>query len=141
MPPTFFRTFKSHTIPHYYGDTVRVLFLVVAVLWAALTPVVGTLLPLGILFEVGGICLLVLRAGITHPFGRWIMLYNATASFVGIAVFEFAAISLYSNQTYPLFLIREFIALLLLFAFYCSVKTVRAMSLGLIKPTEEEASK
>jgi len=51
---------------------------------------------------------------------------------------EATAVSLYASDSLMLFLAREVVAVLLIFAFYLSVKTVRAMSLHQIGKTQAE---
>lgn len=136
--PLFSSAFRfRHDIPHYYGDYVRDLFVATAVLSAVALPVFGDLLPFGTLAQVGSALLLVLLAGLTNPHGRMLMLYNVIVSGVGVLLLESAAISLYSSDSVELFVSREVASVLLLFAFYFGIKTMRAMSLGKLGKTEK----
>lgn len=119
-----------HTVPHYYGNTVRVLFLTTAALSAAAIPAVGNLLPFGIVPQVAIALLLVLLAGLTNPHGRMVMLCNAIVAGVGVLMLESVVISLYPTLSTGFFIVSEAVSLMLLFAFYYSVKTLRAMMLG-----------
>jgi hypothetical protein len=134
LPPTTTSAFSSilhrHDIPHYYGDYVRELFVAAAALTAVAIPVWGDLLPIGTSLQVAAALLLVILAGLTNPHGKIIMLYNATVATIGVFLFEVTAITYYSEQPFVLFTIRETAAILLLFAMYFSIKTMRAMSLG-----------
>ena len=120
------RVYAWHDIPHYYGDYVRVLFIAVAVLSAVAVPVFGDLLPFGTLAQVLAALLLVLLAGLTHPHSAMLSLYNSVVSAIGVILLQSAA-------------------LLLLFAFYFSLKTLRAFGQGKLgkveRPWEFEDSK
>jgi len=139
------KVYAWHDIPHYYGDYVRVLFVAVAVLSAVAVPVFGDLLLFGTLTQVLCALLLVLLAGLTHPHSAMLSLYNSVVSAIGVILLQSAAISLYSADSFELFLTREVAALLLLFAFYFSVKTLRAFAQGKLgkveRPWEFEDSK
>ncbi len=124
------RIYTWHDIPHYYGDYVRVLFVTTAVLSAVAIPVLGDILPFGTPVQVLSALLLVLLAGLTHPHSMMLFLYNILVSAIGVVLLESAAISLYRIDSLELFLAREAGALLMLFAFYFSVKTLRAMAAG-----------
>lgn len=124
------RIYTWHDIPHYYGDYVRALFVASAVLSAVAVPVLGDLLPFGTLVQVLSALLLVLLAGLTQPHSSIIFWYNIAVSAIGVVLLESTAIALYKADSFELFLAREAAALLMLFAFYFSVKTLRAMGAG-----------
>lgn len=128
--------FRVHDIPHYYGDYVRALFLAVAVLSAVAIPVFGDLLPFGTLPQVAATILLVLLAGLTNPHSRMLLLYDAVVAGIGVLLLETVAISLYRADSFELFVAREAAALAMLFAFYFSIKTLRAMALGKVGKLE-----
>lgn len=128
--------FRVHDIEHYYGDYVRALFLGAAVLSAIAIPLFGDLLPFGTFTQVGCTLLLVLLAGLTNPHSNILMIYNVVVSGIGVFLLESVAISLYPVDTVQLFIAREVAAIALLFAFYFSVKTLRAMLLGKVGKAE-----
>lgn len=123
-------------IPHYYGDYVRSLFITMAILSFIAMPLWGSLLPLGIIPQVGAALLLVLLAGLTTAKNLPIMLVNATVSAVSVVLLETFAILLQHTQSIQLFLSREAGVLLMLGALYFSVKTVRAMMSGKLGHTD-----
>lgn len=127
---------SSH-IPHYYGDYVRVIFIVAAALAAFAIPVWGDVLPVGTFPQVAGIVILVVLAGLTNPHGTFILWVDAIVSAIGVLFIENTAIALYSIDEIALFFARELIVLLLLFAMYFSIKTVRAISMHQIGHTVE----
>lgn len=133
--PAFSLT-RRHDVPHYYGDVVRILFLAVAVISAIAIPIVGDLLPFGTLVQVGSALVLVLLAGLTNPHGRVVAALNTIVAAAGALLVESVAIARYAVDTLPLFMAREAAALIFLFAFYYSVKTLRAMMRGTIGKTE-----
>src|SRR3989344_1476434 len=128
--------FRIHDIEHYYCDYVRALFLAAAVLSSVAIPLFGDLLPFGTFAQVGCALLLVLLAGLTNPHSQMFMLYDAIVSGVGGFLLESTAISFYSADTVELFASREVAALALIFAFYFSIKTLRAMMLGKVGKVE-----
>lgn len=144
MERIYTRIYAWHDIPHYYGDFVRVLFITVAVLAAVAVPLLGDLLPFGTLVQVLSILLLVLLAGLTHPHSVIVFWYNVCVSALAVVLLQYTAVSLYETDSFGLFLAREAGAISMLFAFYYSVKTLRAMSEGklgkLERPWEFEDS-
>ncbi len=120
-------------ILHYYGDYVRLLFVVGAILAFVATPLWGHLLPsLGTAWEIGGAVLRILLAGLTNPHSNLVMLSNTLISALGVYFFESAAVTYFTWDEFPLFLVREGMAIALLLALYFSVKPLRSMSQGRI---------
>jgi hypothetical protein len=124
--PSYFLRLRN--IPHYYGDHIRALFLATAVLSVVVIPVYGDLIPFGTLVQICCATLLVLLGGLTSPHSTMVMWYDAIVAGLGTILLESAAINLYSADSIELFVAREVAALALMFAFYFSVKTLRAMS-------------
>ncbi len=129
-------SFRPHNIPHYYGDHVRMLFLGAALVSFIVMPLWGNLLPFGTFAQVAAGLLLVLLAGLTHPRGKVVLLINAFFAGVSVFLLESMAITHYASESLELFLAREASAILLLVAFYFSVKTFRALQLGKIGKSE-----
>lgn len=128
--------FKRHVIPHYYGDNVRTLFIVVAVISVLIIPIFGNLLSFGTVGQLGAAILLVLLAGLTNPHSKMLMLADVVVAGAGVLLLGSAGISFYSLDPFILFAVREAGAVTLLFAFYFSVKTLRAMIQGKTGQTE-----
>lgn len=122
--------FRLRGIPHYYGDHIRALFMATAVLSVVVIPIYGSLLPFSTLTQIICATLLVLLAGLTNPHSKITMWYTALVSGIGTILLESAAINFFATDSLELFLARELAALMLMFAFYFSVKTLRAMSFG-----------
>ncbi|MEK7602059.1 MAG: hypothetical protein AAB472_01045 [Patescibacteria group bacterium] len=117
-------------IPHYYGDYVRTLFIVMAVVSFIATPLWGDLLPFGVIAQTVAPLLLVLLAGLTSAKNHYIMLINATISGVSVLLLESYAIIMHHTQSSELFFAREAGVLLMLGSLYFSIKTFRAMMSG-----------
>ena len=135
-------------LPHYYGDYVRKLFLGAAALLLVFAPFLGGFLPLTLPFEIVGAVALVAFAALTSPKKQWVVAGDAVLSGAFMFVCEIIAIFAYLQDDMLMFFAREALAVIFLFAFYFSVKTLRAMILHQIgkreppgeflKPTPEE---
>jgi len=118
--------FDATRIPHYYGDYVRLIFVAVAAIAALAIPIYGSVLPIGTFAQVAGIIILVSLAGMTNPHGDLVLWADAFVAGMGVLLVENTAITMYSQDEFSLFVIREMVVLLLLVALYYSIKTVRA---------------
>ncbi len=99
-----YNPFSWQNIPHYWGDVVRVLFVLAAALSIVAIPLLGDLLPYGSLVEIVGAVILVVFAALTNPHSQSIMAINAIVAAVGVVLYEQAAVALYfANE--PLFFI------------------------------------
>jgi len=119
-------------IPHYYGDFVRILFVVAAALSAVAIPVWGDILFVGTFTQVAAIVILVFLAGLTNPHSKLVLWADVAISAFGALFVEVTAISYYSMDLIAIFLVREVLMLLFLFALYFSIKTLRAMQMHTI---------
>jgi hypothetical protein len=125
-------------IRHYYGNTIRSLFLVSALFSFVAIPIWGSLLPISIFVQILGGRVLVLLAGLMSPDSTLVMFASAIASGVGVIVVETVVIQAKADQSVGLFMLREIEVLMLLVAFYLGVKTVRSMMLGKVGDREPE---
>lgn len=116
-----------HSVEHYHGDTVRVLFFVGAiVLFVAQST--GADLPLSTFGTIFSAVLLVVAAGITNPAQHGIHWLNALLSIAGVLLFGTTAVSRYragANAFDPSFVYIEALALLSLVALYFTTRTIR----------------
>ncbi len=127
--------FNLKNIPHYHGDSVRQLFVVVALIFVVVVPLSGDLLPMGqqgSLVQIAIALGLVVLAGFTSPRSMTSIILDLAAAFLGAFFLEAAAISFYRTDSWFLLFAREASAAMLLFALYFSVKTLRAMLVGSI---------
>lgn len=134
---------KKKNIPHYYGDSVRNMFIASAVIYAIALPIFGNLLPFDIYSGVGIVLILVFLAGITNPHSQILMFINAGVAGIGAYLMQTAAISGFGVDSTALFILRQIVVLLLLIAFYEAVKTARNMMIGKIgtAPAPDEFKK
>jgi len=127
--------FGSRNILHYYGDYARRLFVITALVFVVVVPFSGDLLPFGEQGSVLQIAIaigLVVLAGFTNPRSIFSIVLDFAAAGIGAFLLEAAAISFYHTDSWFLFFAREIAAIMLLFALYFSVKTLRAMLVGSI---------
>lgn len=123
-------------IAHYYGDHVRKLFIGAAIAMVALIPFMDSALVLTVPIEVVSALVLVALAALTSPKKEPIMLLNSLAAAIGLAANEIIAlIALTSGFTF-VFIAREVLAFVFVFALYFSLKTLRAMRLGQVGKRE-----
>lgn len=123
-------------VPHYYGDTIRQLFIVNAGLILIGAPFYADSLRAELPFEILGALILAGLAALVNPHKRSFLFANAIAAGVGLLLYETWALSAYETSTWTQFVLRELIAIVFLFAFYFSVKTVRAFVLHQIGKSE-----
>ncbi len=118
--------YREKPVPHYYGDTVRVLLLAAAVIMLIGAPFyaddVAGEMPL---FMIGALALVAFSA-FTSPRNRTMLIVDAISAGIGVVLFETWALLGYPSVPLHVFILRQIIALLFLFAFYYSGKTVRA---------------
>lgn len=119
-------------IPHYYGNSVRLLFVLASALWLITIPFFPELLPFDPLIQVLAVVVIVVFAAITNPNKKWILAYDALIAGIGVVVIESAAINQFSVSNWVEFAIRELLVLFFLAALYLSLKTVRAMYMNQI---------
>lgn len=113
-------------IPHYYGNAARQLMLGAAALMLVASPLYGDNLRVEFPFEVLGALAAVGFGAFTTPRVEWVSIWDAIVSGVGAAVYAAWAIFEYDLINPVAFVLRISIAVVFLFAFYFSMKTVRA---------------
>ena len=114
-------------INHYYGDTVRQLLLGAAAIMLVAAPFYTDNLTTEMPFIVLGALALVAVSALTNPWKSGVMSADAVASGVGLVIFELWAIGGYGDDQLHKFVLREALAIIFLFAFYYSTKTLRSM--------------
>lgn len=107
-----------------------------AALMLVASPLYGNNLRLELPFEVVGTLVIVGLAALTSPKSWIVLLGDAVASGIGAAVFGTWAIFEYDNINPVAFMLRSVIAIIFLFAFYFSMKTLRAFTLHQIGKRE-----
>jgi hypothetical protein len=114
------------TVRHYYGDAVRMIFVAVAILIGLTVPLSGDI-AVAVLSGAPVIVGLLVLAGLTHPHGKIILFLNVLASGAGVILSQIIALAAYAQENLVLFVLFEFISVLLMAALYFSVKNVRAL--------------
>jgi len=116
-------------MPYYYGDAVRALFVLSAlVLFVAQSA--GAELPLSSTGAVVSAIVLVIAAGITNPAQSGIHWLNAFIALFGTLLFGSTAVDHYRvgrNILDPSFVYIEALALLSLVALYLTTRTIRGI--------------
>lgn len=121
---------RPQKIPHYYGDNVRVLFVLAAVVMIAMLPFFSDRLPISTPASIFVIVILGLAAGFTSPRQTWILTLNVLISLVGTIGFGYFGVMEYQTYSFQgaLFWINEGLAVVFLFSLYFSAKTLRGMT-------------
>jgi len=124
-----FRNAPIHHPPkHYYGDIVRILFVVAAVILFAMQ-FTGIRLPFSAFGSIMMILFLVIAAGLTNPVQIWIHWINIFISGFCLLLFGGLALSRFQTQAalFPDGVLIGFLAIMFLIALYCSTKTLRGI--------------
>jgi len=115
------------SIPHYYGDYVRQIFMLNAAVMLVFSPFLASAVPGTLIFEIGGAIVIAILGALTNPAKQISMLANAIAAGVGILTYELLALNAFSGGAMIGFIVREAVAVAFLFALYFSLKTLRNM--------------
>lgn len=119
-------------IPHYYGDIVRILFIIAAVVVVGGAPLYSDALTQQMPFIIFAAIALVGLAALTSPKSVWSIRLDAVLAGVIAVVYETWALWGYQTGTAPQFVVRQVPALIGMFAFYFALKTLRAMLTGVL---------
>lgn len=114
------------TVPHYYGDAVRMIFVAVSVMIGLTVPFSGDI-AVAVLSGAPAIVALLVLAGLTSPHGKLVLILNVFASGAGVIISQIIALSAYTHENLVPFVVFEFMSVLLMAALYFSVKNVRAL--------------
>lgn len=112
---------------HYYGDIVRALFLLGALIMLMGLPAINNYLSVPTILSVIGVLILGLAAGITNPRQVWDAAINTAIAAAAFVVFESSAVNAFQNHggSDKFFVANLGLGLIFLFATYFSVKTLR----------------
>lgn len=122
---------RRRSIPHYHGDSVRIIFVVSAIM-LVIAQSTGTDLPLSNVGAVIIAMMLVIAAGITNHALYLIHWINAIFAVMGTLLFGTRALDYYraglsiSNSS---FVYIEALSLLSLLALYFTIRTIRGLYL------------
>ncbi len=117
---------------HYYGDIVRFLFLVAAIIMLVTLPFLNPKLPVPVISSISIILAIGIFAGFTNPLQKPTALLNTIVSTIALVIFEYFAVKTYMESSFGnlMFFVNQILALIFLFALYYSTKTLRAMLIG-----------
>jgi len=115
---------------HYYGDTVRSLFILAAVIMIATLPFLTSRLPVPPTTSIIAIVALSIVAGLLSPRGKLIIWVNLFVSTAALLTFEYYAVQTYKMYSFAdmLFWVDQILAIIFLFSLYYSAKTVRSLA-------------
>lgn len=119
---------KSPKIKHYYGDTVRGLFMVAGILLLVEFLFDRQLLEFNLSIGILVVLILTFLAGYTSPESKIVVFWNVTFSAIAFFVSEYFVLTDYlANETIlrTVFILRQGVAVLFLVSLYFSVKTWR----------------
>lgn len=117
---------QSKPFSHYYGDLVRIIFVIgaVVILWGM--PRISEILSLPIILPIIAVVILGITAGFTNPVSLTSMKINVMVSVVFLIIFSYVA---WYSYTHEIGSVIEFanqaVAVLFLIASYFSVKSLR----------------
>src|SRR3989344_2340902 len=123
-------------IPHYYGDSVRQLLLGAAALMMIFSPLYSDTLRQQFPLIIIGALLAASFAALMNPRDKWVIVGSAVVSGVGLAVYAMRGMYGYKSVDPVAFMLRVAVAVIFLFAFYFSMKTLRAFMLRQIGKRE-----
>lgn len=110
---------------HYYGDAIRILFLVAGVIMILTLPFFKNLIPMPVFFSVLALVIIATAAGLTSPTKRGVMILNVFVSLVAFSIFEYYAITQYGTVDPIFFFSNQALAIVFFFTLYYSTKTLR----------------
>lgn len=121
----------STNISHYYGNIVRAIFIIIAIILLIGLPQVTHLLQIPGFFALCMIITLGIAAGITNPVQPESMIFNMYVSGFGLMLFAYMNwIFYFSNSLGFVFSVNQLIAVLFFIALYFCIKTFRGYKLS-----------
>ena len=116
---------------HYYGDSVRTLFIIGGLIMIISYPFFSSFISLPIPLSIIGVIALAIFGGLMNPKQKWIMALNTIIPIVAFVIFEYAAVYTYLNLSpaqdvhVAFFWVNQALSLLFFFAAYLATKTFR----------------
>lgn len=117
---------QTNSVPHYYGDTVRMLFIIAGIAILLTLPMLKAEVPVSIPLSLLFVLVVDIAAGLTGPRHRSVMAINAVIALCGVVIFEYAAVNL-SELWGAFFWANQFLAVIFFIALYYSAKSLRWM--------------
>lgn len=114
-------------IGHYYGDTVRKIFLICGLVILITLPFLKSNISSPTFYSIIIVLILAFLAGMTNPKLKAVMIGDVIVSLISFCIFAYEAITKFTNLIDLLFITNLTLAVLFLFAFYWSVKSIRSL--------------
>ena len=126
-------------ILHYYGDTVRRLFVLAALVMVITLPFFTDKIPEPLPVALIAILITGAAAGLTSPRESWTAVTNVLIAVGGVLVFEWHAVQWYSRYQLAnnYFWTNQLLAVIFLLALYFSFKTARRIGVNNIAEKEK----
>jgi len=121
---------------HYYGDSVRTLFVIGGLIMIVSYPFFSSFISLPIPLSIIGAIALAIFGGLMNPKQKWIMALNTIISIGAFVVFEYYAVYAYLHLSptesihVVFFWVNQTLSLLFFFAAYLATKTLRGALLA-----------
>lgn len=118
-------------IPHYYGDLVRTMFIIAAIVMLVSFPFFSELIAIPTLISPAVIIALAVVAGLMNPRQKWVLIFNAVVSVIAFLILEYHAYYAFTqldravSLNVAFFWVSQVLSVFFFFASYLSVKTVR----------------
>lgn len=116
---------------HYYGDAIRVIFIIAGLAMIVMFPFFSSILRIPIFVPILTVIILAILSGFLNPKQIWPTVANTVVAIVACSAFQYYATSAYlhlsPNVTTNIvfFWTNQILALLFFVAIYLSVKTLR----------------
>lgn len=117
-------------LEHYYGDTIRGIFLAAGVVFLVAIVRDQEFLSFYLIVGVLSVLVITILAGLTNPLSKKVIKIDAVISIMMFLLFEYLAVAGYvkaQSFSNDIFLLRQLLAILFLVALYFSTKTFRGM--------------
>lgn len=116
---------KPKKMPHYYGDIVRIIFVIAGLIMLIFLPVFKELIVVPVGLAILVIISIDLFAGLTNPLQKWISLINLLISLSSFVTFELIAVEYFPTSEKLYAIINQILAFLFFISLYYSTKTFR----------------
>lgn len=128
----------KYTLQHYYGDIVRYLFIVAAILMVIGLPIFQNYIQGPLIISIIAIVVLGIAAGLTNPKQKISAVVNLIISIFGFIIFTYTSVNAINQApSDDKFLLTNIIlSIMFLFATYFAMKTVRA---EMLDPNQKES--
>ena len=122
---------NNQSYSHYYGDTLRILFVTGGLIMLISYPFFSSLIHAPLSLSILACLALVIFGGLINPKQKWVIFLSAIVPIVAFLFFEYYAVYTYQNLAPTIelhvafFWTNQILALIFFFATYLSIKTLR----------------